>query len=94
MPMIPFSDWKNARTPGGRKLATVAGRPMPRLTRSPARSSRATRRAMISLSFMSAIPFDHMVHQDVRRDHLVRRDDADRHDLVHFGNHLGAGHCH
>src|SRR4051794_1016539 len=46
---MPFSACRYTVSPGGRKLATSVGRPIPRFTAMPSRSSFATRMAMSSL---------------------------------------------
>src|SRR5688572_2247185 len=48
MPSMPFSDWRMMFIPGGMKLATSVGMPIPRLTYIPSRSSRAVRAAICS----------------------------------------------
>src|SRR6266446_7650123 len=55
---------------------------MPRLTRSPSRSSSATRLAIVTLSSIGTLPLDDVIDEDMRRHDFVRRDDADRHDLL------------
>src|SRR3954454_24504207 len=82
VPMSPFSDWKKTWIPFGAKLATRVGMPIPRLTSMPSRSSRAMRWAMIVCGSIGSALHDEVVDQGSGRDHVVGRDDADRHDIV------------
>src|SRR5690349_948505 len=54
---------------------------MPRLTRLPGRSSSATRFAMSSLSSMTTIHFDDVIHEHMRGYDVIGRNDTRRNDL-------------
>src|SRR4051794_6826096 len=94
MPTMPFSDWKKISASLGTKAATKVGRPMPRLTRSPSFSSRATRLAIRVFSSMGPFPQDQMVDQHGGRHDRVRRDHPYRHDVLGLSHDDIAGHGH
>src|SRR3954469_2124339 len=94
MPMMPFSDWKKISASLGTKAATKVGRPMPRLTRSPSLSSRATRLAIRVFSSTAPLLRDQMVDQHGGRHDRIRRYHPDRHDILSFSHHDIAGHGH
>src|SRR5262244_3146125 len=80
--------------PGGRKLATRVGIPMPRFTSMPGESSLAIRRAMIVCGSISISGVgDEVVDDWCRRHDMIRRDHADGNDVVGAGDDSASGHC-
>src|SRR4051794_16159916 len=94
MPMMPFSDWKKISASFGTKAATKVGSPMPRLTRSPSLSSRATRLAIRVFSSMAPLLRDQMIDKHRRCHDGIGRDHPDRHDVLGLGQDDTGGHGH
>src|SRR3954467_1198048 len=94
MPMMPFSDWKKISASFGTKAATRVGSPMPRLTRSPSFSSRATRLAIRVFSSMAPLLRDQMIDEHRGCHDGVGRDHPDRHDVLGLGQDDAGGHGH
>src|SRR3954469_18719909 len=94
MPMMPFSDWKKISASFGTKAATKVGSPMPRLTRSPSFSSRATRLAIRVFSSMAPLLRDQMIDENRRCHDGIGRDHPDRHDVLGLGQDDACGHRH
>src|SRR5688500_12988475 len=94
MPTMPFSDWKKMSASFGTKAATKVGRPMPRLTRSPSFSSRATRLAIRVFSSMAPLLRDQMIDEHRGCHDGIGRDYADRHDILGLGQDNTGGHGH
>src|SRR4051812_11756906 len=94
MPTMPFSDWKKISAFLGTKAATKVGRPMPRLTRSPSFSSKATRLAIRVFSSMAPLPQDQMVDQHGGRHDGIGRYHPDRHDILSLCHDNTSGHGH
>src|SRR6266508_3778324 len=72
---MPFSACKTMVAPGGKKLATRVGRPMPRFTAMPSRSSWATRMAISSLvnpADVMSRSLHHSLHEDTRCHDVLR----------------------
>src|SRR3954463_7979181 len=91
MPMMPFSDWKKISASFGTKAATKVGSPMPRLTRSPSLSSRATRLAIRVFSSMAPLLRDQMIDKHCGCHDSIGRDHPDRHDILGLGqDNIGA----
>src|SRR5271170_6090845 len=74
--------------------ATSVGRPMPRLTRSPGRSSCATRMAIKVRSSIASLPGDQVVDQYGRRHHFIRSYDSNWNDFAGLGHHHVGSHGH
>src|SRR5215467_14646568 len=75
--------------PSGMKFETSVGRPMPRLTCMPSRSSFATRMAMSSLTKPARVmphPLDDSMHVDARRHDQLRIELACLDDLLCLGD--------
>src|SRR5688572_9825927 len=94
MPMMPFSDWKKISASFGTKAATKVGSPMPRLTRSPTLSSRATRLAIRVFSSMAPLLRDQIIDKHRRCHDGIRRDHPDGHDVLGLGQDDTGGHGH
>src|SRR3954467_15004195 len=92
MPMMPFSDWKKISASFGTKAATRVGRPMPRLTRSPSFSSRATRLAIRIFSSMAPLLRDQIIDKNRRCHDGIGRDHPDGHDVLGLGQNDTGGH--
>src|SRR3990172_1932321 len=86
---MPFSAWKRMVIPSGTKFETRVGRPIPRFTTMPSRSSLATRRAMSSrvkpADFISRC-LDYAVDINAGRDDGLRVQRPDLHYLLHLGD--------
>src|SRR3954451_4011882 len=94
MPMMPFSDWKKISASFGTKAATKVGSPMPRLTRLPSFSSRATRLAIRAFSSMAPLLRDQMIDENRGCHDGGGRDHPDRHDVLGLGQDDTGGHGH
>src|SRR4051794_9400704 len=82
---MPFSAWRKMSAPAGRKFATSVGRPMPRFTVMPSRSSWATRMAMSSLvkpADVMSRPLHNALHVNPRRHDVLRVQRPGRYDLL------------
>src|SRR6185295_11084634 len=109
MPSKPFSVWRMISRSTGRQLATIVGRPMPRLTYAPFGMSRATRAAICSfvnrcMSLGCGASRRHRLrgwrNLDHARDEDARGHDgfgievAEFHHLTHLGDGARSGGCH
>ena len=68
------------------KFATSVGMPMPRFTSMPSRSSRAMRLAIRFCASISSFLRNDVIDQRSGSYDMVRRNDADRHDMVRIDN--------